>query len=136
MTIITSEAVTQAIHKVVEKKGADYIYPNSGPGASCFYSENGAPSCIVGWVVADLDAQAFDSLVEYESAESESFTANELGARTNLKFGVGVEWALSAAQEIQDNGGTWGLALQAYERVLAGEYYYYVVQELKAQINA
>jgi len=130
MTTLTNDAVTAALAKIVAEKGADYIYPHAV--GTCTYSEGEAPSCIVGHVVAALSPEDFEALVEYEQSEGESFPANELEEHSALQFERGrLGDALMAAQDVQDSGGTWGNAQEAYRRVLAGGDYYDAVKSLK-----
>lgn len=132
----TTDAVTEALHKIVAEKGADYVYP--GARGTCMYSErDGSPSCIVGHVVAVLEPEAFEKIVEIEAAEGESTDARALLGG----WGVDYDWetgdyrmktpalveydnevsnALELAQRAQDGGLTWGEAQEYFDRYISG----------------
>lgn len=158
MTIFTRDAVSEALHKAVETKGADYVYPDWNFG--CHYAdaeaEYQAPSCIVGHVVAALDPELFQNWAEYErQAQGDSFSVRdamygdeydyaEVLDEDGLWVGVGeaqkfrkalsaddrTRDALLAAQRVQDLGQPWGDAQEAFDRVMAGEGEGAVVEEI------
>lgn len=148
MTIFTRDAVSEALHKAVEAKGGDYVYPGASMGA-CTYSDRQsdhlAPSCIVGHVVAELDPELFANWAEYEREESNSFSIYEGAVSTEeydyeeimnedgfyvsggdarkVRKSIGIDdpavlSALKEAQRIQDAGGTWGEAQREFDQIL------------------
>lgn len=126
MTTLTKNAVTETLKSLLAEKGEDYIYP--GAGRNCTYSEgDGAPSCIVGHVVAALDPEAFKQIVEVERYEGESWSAaqmfsegfGEAGATVATDSAV-LATALQLAQEVQDSGASWGDAVKAYNEAIKG----------------
>lgn len=122
-TIMTDRAIADAIHKVVEEKGEDYIYP--GWGATCVYAnKDGSPSCLVGHVIAALSPEDFERVVEYENYE----IGVEGGGDTDIKsvvsaLDLGISeratQALREAQNAQDMGNKWGTALADFDRSIA-----------------
>lgn len=143
MTVLTKDAVTEKLNGLLEAKGEGYVYPMGGSG--CFYAEpGGAPSCIVGHVIAALDPDLFKDVANAEGFQGESYSAKEvftdgfelpptddwtLEERENFEHGYGprrkgetestvLTMALQAAQEVQDGGGTWGEAVEAYNLIL------------------
>lgn len=102
----TVEQVTEAIETVVRKAGEDYIYPPALTGENCMYQDRYG-GCIVGRVIKRLHPQ-FD----FNPWEGEP--AHELPVDTEGN----VLHALSAAQDIQDRGMSWGAALREYKEYL------------------
>lgn len=144
----TLEEIRTTLAAAVEAKGRDYIYPRANTSANsyneaiCVYAEVSvdskyAPSCIVGHLVAALEPEMFQHVAEIEnSGYVESFGAGELlsgeydpeyyadadnvpvlGVETENRHAI--DAALSLAQWIQDNGGTWGEALDAFDEYVA-----------------
>ena len=121
--ILKTDAVSEALDKAVNLKGGDYVYeklPLDGSGASCRYSTNdGAPSCLVGFVIAEVAPELFAEIVEYEAAYSTSVGVLELVDEFDIEFeSADLEYALSYAQEKQDESYTWGEAQAAYYRTV------------------
>jgi len=113
---LTREAVTAAIEKVVAEKGADYVYDREHGG--CTYSEQTpegvVPSCIVGHVIAKMDPELFQRVAEYES-ETGGFWWTGVDIRIpGIEQDSAVKYALREAQDAQDDGDTWGEALEAF----------------------
>lgn len=145
MTVLTKNAITEALNKAVEEKGGDYIYitpdgyqayPESG--LSCRYSDHdGNPSCIVGFVVAALDPEGFAKLAQHEESEGESFGVDLIDEYDFAKFeAYETISALQAAQSVQDDGMPWSYAQEAYNRVLAGESQWAVQNDLLERWDA
>lgn len=128
----TYEDVIEAAREVVAEKGASYSYeyplveyedeetgePHMMESPECLYAApDGAPSCIVGHVVAKLDAEAFEQLKRAEIR----YGAEVAGKLTKLEYlpedfwDVEAETAMAYAQAKQDSGRPWGEALDAAE---------------------
>lgn len=73
MTKLTTEEVLKALDEAVAERGADYVYERAEHGDQCQYSLDGQPSCIVGHVLAKLDPEKFQQVVEYEQTTGSSF---------------------------------------------------------------
>lgn len=140
MSVLKKDAVTEALRAAIAEKGEEYVYPAWQEGCS-YSTREGQPSCIVGWVVAALDPEVFKKVHEYEvdSGESTCVANLEKGTESSYEaeYYFGLEFedstlteALQAAQDVQDTGGPWRVAQVAYDRVLAGEGRYSVVDEL------
>lgn len=155
---LKTDAVTEALEAAVAAKGEDYHYrgyvrADQGaalPGSCSYANEDGSPSCIVGHVVAALDPRLFAEMVEAEKVEG--FPVTELKSGVDIvqydeydeverqvfiepvkSDGPELFEALRVAQVLQDNGHSWGEALEAYRRTLAGEDSYTVELEIKAR---
>lgn len=118
---LTLEDVHQMVEKAIEEKGADYVYPNWGP--SCRYvdyavTEDGRDcvrGCIVGHIF--IDALGLDMLDLSHLMVNEENATQFLGflARSGQMDVVEEDKGhvynyLSALQQSQDNGKTWGEA--------------------------
>lgn len=110
MTITRQEAL-DTLREVVAEYGEDYVYDRrvntgNGPlgGESCFYVRDNKPSCLVGHVL-NRRGVAINTLKEREGSGPDIFAPRFL---THEAADV-----LTAAQEKQDGGRTWGSALQA-----------------------
>jgi hypothetical protein len=126
---VTREKAIELLEHAVQLKGEDYVDENK-PGGQCQYFTNGKPSCIIGHVLADLgvepgfDNQEFPDLVDaedkIESYEPEydtedyynNFTTAKFTNKKDLIFTSEAVRILRTAQEIQDEGGNWGSALE------------------------
>lgn len=119
---LNEEAFTAAMEKAVEMRGADYVYPQDRPGwmttgsrVSCVYSTpEGAPACIVGQALSLIDPELVPS---YQDSH-DGCDMDAMSVLTRL-LGVSYEtphWVYAAylAQILQDQGGTWGAALDKY----------------------
>lgn len=134
--IINYQEAARLLKEQVQKRGSDYVYTpvtvldDEGyvEQESCVYfnPEDGAPSCIVGYVVADLGL-TLDTLVEiaterYNKATSQYLNNGAIadtltGAlmeteRLDLYFTPSAERLLRRAQANQDAGHSWGWAVQ------------------------
>lgn len=119
--------------RAIEEKGADYIYPRS-KSEQCLYqeyeiedewtsTEDGekyvkyanptGPSCIVGHVAyyKGIDPKV---LLDFEGSN-----ASNMIRQAEMFTSIGVREALTAAQTIQDEGGTWGDALREFDYFVA-----------------
>jgi hypothetical protein len=105
-TIEFSEALN-SLNKAVAKKGEDYVYRS---GRCRYFEDDGGPSCLVGWVLADkgvtkadLDArgnvnsEGLDSLFRSGLVEADDRTRR----------------LLSEAQAANDGRTAWGRAMDA-----------------------
>jgi hypothetical protein len=110
--------VTDLIEGAVALKGEDYVYPRRETSedeigwGGCDYIRDGQPSCIVGHVLvaAGVDPTAL-SLEEGQSAWT-------VTARLLPEWGTDIQRALDSAQSAQDQGMTWGEALEAFKEEL------------------
>lgn len=89
-----------------------YVYPGAGKGGYCYYfDKTGAPSCIVGHVLARLEVGPAIFQATYLNATSvvalvgEGFIDVDKDALSYLRV----------AQIAQDEGSTWGTALRLAE---------------------
>lgn len=114
----TKDDVLTAMAKAVEAKGETYRYE----GIFCTYStEDGAPSCIVGYVASILSPNLFAELREIDKWEAEgdfpsspvenSINTEDAGDVAEKWFDCDARKALLAAQLSQDDGSTWADAL-------------------------
>ena len=131
---LTESAVVEALKEIVlGHEGFVYESPNSTYGSCVYSTPEGTPSCIVGYVFAKLTPVFFAQIAarEYRTDDGYSCTNEETVGLllqdeiTSLAFrGIerpqmendNVVSILAEAQAEQDEGATWGRAL---ERALA-----------------
>lgn len=119
--INTADKAIALLERAVAEKGPDYIYNPNGECA-CKYFEPGTqlPGCIVGHVASYLGLTAAD-LQPFEHNTSDTlFVGNPTGMTIDpiLSGGFTVRTLLREAQTVQDDGGSWGAALQAAKDVV------------------
>lgn len=122
---LTIEQVTETIREIV-KGNEGYVYETQGDSAGtsyCTYSTpRGAPSCIVGHVISRLASEDFEAIHKTEWYDDGTFAINLSASGYNYSsdgaINYPLQYALRQAQMVQDSGGTWGQALEAYERTL------------------
>lgn len=130
---LTIERARELLVEAVEEKGADYIYPLwDSPNIECLYGnyadpqnisyndsfeEQGCdgPGCIVGHVLVKAGVSQ-ETLYQNEGTGAVSLVAKLQGS--DQFRGTPLSNALSAAQSKQDNGSTWGEALEAFDLYL------------------
>jgi hypothetical protein len=129
---ITGKAMLALIEQAVEERGADWVYPDTG---ACAYWWDGdpnvserlydtlgdeqQPACLVGWalyhstdnvplrntiveVMSDYNEESIDSIIRHDW----------LVMRTGVVLTDKALAVAKAAQEEQDAGHTWGVALE------------------------
>ena len=147
MTItIDGPKALKLLRGAVKLKGADYIDPIAADGGSCNYVIGGAPSCIVGHVIANVKPDLIpvievwerneyspddDDYDDYEGYRTPTLdegnnggtSADELieaiaASGVDLVFSDAARHAFNAAQREQDAGKTWGEALDAAKKAV------------------
>lgn len=115
---ITFSTVAETLREVVTER-PDYVYDSPSEGGECTYTTPaGEPSCLIGQVIFRLDPDALKEINREEWNDQEEFVTSPTVC--------GLDWAydqlsdqernvLRAAQVVQDQGGTWGEALNAFE---------------------
>jgi len=113
MIELTRKQTLELLEAAVNSAGPDTV-------RSCFYAsemEDGTlyPQCIVADVFSRLDESGMllETLHLSEGTGIQNFTDEHLGIKTE----PGVYALLHQAQSIQDNGDTWGQALDDVERL-------------------
>lgn len=127
--VITEKAFTEAMVAAVSERGRDYVYPNelkgNEPGAElvglyCLYFDLNDPSkplCLIGVAVSKCGVTMDDiKRLNQSWPNTQNMTAAVLLRLHNASKKV-ID-AASSAQFVQDNGGTWGEALDKYFEVL------------------
>lgn len=116
---ITEADFTAAIEKAVADKGADYVY-NPDDSRSCVYTEDGEPSCIIGTALVNL---GFEPNPDWDNPMQTDKLLEDTTADTILPYFFdipeNVVVAARRAQVDQDNGSTWGTALEDYTLAVA-----------------
>lgn len=116
MTAFTEEEVTKVFEDVVLEFGANYKYPTqeenpeywSESGVACVYvTKKGKVACIVGQIYHRLGA----TTQQLQGNGGATGKGNDLG----FVFPENVRLGLSCAQSAQDQGNTWGQALDEYK---------------------
>lgn len=112
--------VRALLQRAVDEKGADYIY--NGDGWNCKYfdmSKDGklVPDCIIGHLLSYLGITLKDMVGEGVNTTKIRLLVERGTVLSDISHPVVL--ALSAAQQSQDQGETWGAALQAFDREIA-----------------
>jgi hypothetical protein len=112
---LTEELALKHMRKAVAEYGSDYVY-QSYNGSTCLYVFGDKPSCLVGQVLvrAGVPVEAFTPFAN----------SNRIGAVVEdlpVDISSPLVAALAVAQDVQDNGRTWGEALWRFETVLGVE---------------
>lgn len=114
----TREDVLKAARKVVEDVGPDYIYPGPDEGEPCLYAVNGAPSCLVGHVIALLDPEEFKRLAAVEKdlgTEAANFLHHQDRYLPHYFWTDEAAEFMQVVQNHQDARKTWGTSLAIAE---------------------
>lgn len=134
MSVFSKENVIAALERAVALKGADYVYDagNASTGECAYTTPDGKPSCIVGYVIADLQpellpvfgaAERWESETNEDSGETEFYPADVFAISSAANYVPewkpedGVVSILLTAQTRQDAGQSWGDALEAAKKV-------------------
>lgn len=120
----TVEQLTAAMREAVAERGADFVYPKGQAGwtynqygvSLCRYvrSDVEEPACLIGVVLHKLGV----SLGQLSGFEGDNSYAVVPALFPDSPLFL--ERALAAAQSAQDNGRTWGVALQRFLEALEG----------------
>lgn len=109
----TNAEVNAALKAALDEKGHDYVYPVDANG-NCVYQKDGAPSCLVGYVVHALDPKEFERVAAFEADQGMNKGDTSFGnvaLKLGLRFHPDQRWALELVQSAQDHGDTWGDAV-------------------------
>jgi hypothetical protein len=124
-TYIGEAQAIDLLVSAVEEKGREYIDPHADAVDGCVYrNDDGTPGCIVGHVFYELGI--LDEIVDGERASRAPGTSetgnNDVQVKLldNFLTGPGVD-LLEIAQGVQDVGATWGTAITAVHKYVAGE---------------
>lgn len=119
-TELTHEQIQAIMEDLVEQYGPDFVYERRSDihgTPQCWYTsvrddDSVEPSCLVGQVLH----RAGVGLIYLREREgcSASSVLDELQTDALLLTSTRTVTALAMAQKVQDNGGTWGAALQAF----------------------
>ncbi len=112
-SMITRVAVLDLMCQIVAEFGVDHVYTriNLGGFAGCYNWDtvNNCPSCLIGHVMHRLGADA--EFLAANTGEQATSLLIKFTQRSGLTLEYGVIDVLGAAQVVQDEGGTWGVAL-------------------------
>ena len=128
--VMDAEKALALLRKVVFEKGGDYVYPaeikNLLGGCTNFYDEQ--PSCIVGWSLHEMGL-TFQQAEDWgiEGMTGAGSTLSILGEDTDFpwEFTRGAKAVFHTAQELQDSGAPWGVALEWAEKSSKDGIFYY-----------
>lgn len=123
-TVVDAAKAIELLERAVKEKGAKYVDPNANTVGCQYADEKGQPLCIVGHVMSylDVDLRPVVTGGDFEDIERVwgwGVSAVELGYALGAAPHPGVSltddavWTLGRAQTIQDDGNTWGEALEA-----------------------
>ena len=124
--------IIAGIHKAVEDRGRDWVYPRfeenekgeevynkewTRAGDCLYVKDDLTPACIVGYALVEAGIPARDMQVLEDAEEL-------VRAHLSLDVSERMTLALDRAQSVQDRGGSWGEAVDAFGKVLAtGKYH-------------
>lgn len=127
---LSADELVNAIEAVVDEFGHDYVYapadPELGSGEQCKY-EDEFGGCIVGNVikrlVPDFDFELFESVSADTLLRGRTYAeafdhAEQPEPPLRLTAPERLANALRGAQTVQDEGGTWGVALNTFHNYL------------------
>jgi hypothetical protein len=107
---LTYNRAVELLERAVQEKGADYAMPKDEDGdvVGCVYfdEETKEPSCLVGHALA-YDGFTYEDL-GVNNGRGITYVGDELYSRIAQR----TRRLLSHAQDDQDNGATWGSALE------------------------
>jgi len=108
---LTVPGVIEAMTAAVEARGRDYVYQRLGEMLACRYVLDGRASCLVGDTLARCGVPLAElAKWEYTHVGRLLYMLRRSGAIT---YETRVMDVLRAAQQRQDDGSTWGDALDA-----------------------
>lgn len=117
---IDEEEAFQALRDVVKQFGVDYKYRERWSAKRCTYSEeDGQPSCLVGHVLSRVAPDLFVAIHEREG-RGETFSIRVLRNIFDVDVTDDTLSTLDVVQLAQDNGHTWGEALERANITLDG----------------
>lgn len=130
MIEITPDSVIAGLKAIVEDAGEGFVYERvvtDQNGPKCVYVLNEAPSCIVGQFLAKLgvplERLAVADEANYGAGLPAHILLNNLREEGVVRItDYSATAALSAAQESQDGGDTWGAALYAANRAIKHQF--------------
>lgn len=113
---ITLDEAKELLARAVKEKGEDYVYvplreggrPNGRPQCAYFNEEDRCPSCMVGYVLS-YKGVTYERLDATNSVVTE---VQDLVEEGHLKVDNHTLALLTVAQVEQDQGQTWGRALE------------------------
>lgn len=115
VAVLTLDLVNKTLDELVAEKGEDYVYERNEE-ARCTYVRDGAPSCIVGHLLAKIGVP-IEELAQRETRGAGGMIAllNEAGFLTTAEWPEAhdVEHLLAAVQINQDSQIPWGQAVQS-----------------------
>jgi hypothetical protein len=123
MSKVTASQTVDLLRQAVLIKGPDYIYPSSlkSPHNNlCQYEIDGEPACIVGYVMSFFPNLSWDYWRDGD--DERQFNAGGYSQIEGLReqFTPAAVEVLGRAQTIQDDGRTWGTALERAIDFLGG----------------
>lgn len=115
--IIDKAKAIELLERAVAEKGADYVDPAALAPGGCVYTINGHPACIVGYAYFYAGA----TLGQLSRLNAFGSIDGVLASDVELPIDTEIEAinAFAAAQEEQDSGWSWGVALEAAKAVAA-----------------
>lgn len=106
---IDRDTALRLLEKQIEEAGPDYVYTAPEESQTCQYVVDDQPSCLIGRALYDYGVP-LETLAGWDApTQVIRKVFDELAPDFLTEDAATV---LAAAQETQDTGGTWGLALQ------------------------
>lgn len=117
-TFEENKAFVSALVEAVKERGEGYVYKYR----QCVYYLDGSPACLIGVALDRVghDEQEIIGLQPLTAVEANA--ASAVSVMKNLGYAEIICVAASEAQDIQDDRGTWGQALEQFlKRLKASE---------------
>lgn len=114
---VSDEAFINALEETVEETGRDHVYDmeHKVEVGMCSYVHNGEPDCIIARVLSKLGVPV--EWLATQEGTSASGVMRRIGYSGTGPMDYGkLSWAATSAQNFQDNGGTFGGALDLFKR--------------------
>lgn len=117
-TLEENQAFVKALIEAVKERGENYVYEHR----HCVYYFDGKPACLIG-VALDKVGHTLEEISKiHTNLNLGSNSAGAMSIMGNLGYAEIVCVAAGEAQDIQDDKGTWGQALNQFiKRLNAGE---------------
>lgn len=117
--MIDTDILRAGIVMAIRERGADYRYRDEHD--DCFYRIDDKPGCLLGHAINNIDHELYE-VMGNEEEDTDAFPFDEVERVARKSVTERALHAGTVAQTCQDLGGTWGEALEAFDKCVAGIY--------------